>query len=157
MLDISRRGRTAPLPPLDLNAVVQEVQGLLERVTRKDIEWVTRLDPKAPWIEADSIDQALVNLVLNACAGIPDGGVLTIETVSVCIGENPPAARRKAVVGHYALLAVSDTGAAFKNDSNDGLGLATVRRIVTEAGGWMQVHSEPGNRSRFEIYLPQIS
>lgn len=144
-----------PFSVVDLNAGVQEVQALLERVTRKDIAWVTRLDPRAPRIEANfgQIHQALTNLVLNACGAMPDGGVLTIETVSVCIGENPPAARRKAVAGHYALLAVTDTGSGFTENGS----LAIVRRIVTEAGGWMQEHSESAKGSRFEIYLPQIS
>jgi PAS domain S-box-containing protein len=159
MVEIPRRSPWEPPSPADLNEVVQQVQRKLERLTRNDIVWVTRLDPKAPRIEVDSddIQQALMTLVVQACDTMPDGGILTIETVSVGIGENPPTARRKAVAGHYALVAVSDTGAAFKNASNEGLGLAIVRRIVTEAGGWMQVHSEPGNRSRFEIYLPQIS
>jgi signal transduction histidine kinase len=124
-------------------------------VTRKDIEWITRLDPRAPRIEADAaqIHQVLTNLVLNACSAMQNDGQLTIETVSVCIGENPPAARRMAVAGHYALLAVSDTGAGIKENGS----LSIVRRIVTEAGGWTQVHSEPGQGSRFEVYLPQIS
>jgi signal transduction histidine kinase len=156
------RGRTSAIEPVDPNAVVREVEGMLERLT-SDIKWVIRLDPQEPLVEADcgQIHQALMNLVLNACEAMPNGGTLTIETASVHIGEK-----------RYTLLAVSDTGVGFdetvkdrlfepffttkENGAVGGLGLATVHRVVTEAGGWIQVHSQPKKGARFEIYLPQI-
>ncbi len=167
------RGRTPQPAPVDLNAVVREVEGLLERLT-SNVEWVVRLDPQAPLVKADcgQIHQALLNLVLNACDAMPGGGALTIETVSVDIGQRLPPGHSKVAATHYTLLAVSDTGVGFdetvknrlfepffttkKNHSACGLGLATVHRTVTEAGGWIQVHSQPKEGTRFEIYLPQI-
>ncbi len=111
-----------------------------------------------------------MNLVLNAGEAMPSGGTLTIETASSSIdpstGSEPCAA-----AGPYALLAVSDTGTGFDEETRNnlfeprfttkqkgracGFGLAAVRHIVTEAGGWIRVHGEPGNGARFEIYLPQ--
>jgi two-component system cell cycle sensor histidine kinase/response regulator CckA len=167
------RGQKAPPMPADLNAVVREVEAMLKRLTRRNITWVTRLDPQAPKVEADSgqIHQVLMNLALNAFDAMPDGGTLTVETVSVRTAEKPAAADPKAAVGRYTLLAVSDTGAGFddtvknqlfeplfttKENFPGGLGLTTVHRIVTEAGGWIRVHSRPKRGTRFEIYLPQI-
>jgi two-component system cell cycle sensor histidine kinase/response regulator CckA len=169
------RGRAALPTAVDLNAVVREVQGMLERLTRKNIKWVLRLDPLKPVVEADSgqIHQALVNLVLNAFEAMPDGGVLTIQTVSVDTGGNAPAGNPKAAAAGYTLLAISDTGVGFdetvknrlfepffttkENRPARGFGLATVHRTVTEAGGWIQVHSQPEEGTRFEIYLPQMT
>jgi two-component system cell cycle sensor histidine kinase/response regulator CckA len=163
LLNVSR-GKTPQIAPMAPNAVVREVEGMLERLTR-DIKWEIRLDPEGPLVEADcgQIHQALLNLVLNACEAMPDGGTLTIETATVHIDEKP---------GRYTLLAVSDTGVGFdetvknrlfeqffttkENGAVGGLGLATVHRVVTEAGGWIQVHSQPKKGTRFEIYLPQM-
>jgi two-component system cell cycle sensor histidine kinase/response regulator CckA len=167
------RGRTSTPVPVDLNALVREVEGMLEPLTRKDIRWVIRLAPLKPLVEADcgQIHQALVNLVLNAIEGMPDGGVLTIETVSVDIGQKLPAGNRKAATTRYTLLAVSDTGEGLdetlkkrlfepfvitdENRPGRGSGLARVQRAVNEAGGWIRVHSQPKKGTRFEIYLPQ--
>jgi len=155
----------------DLNSIVYVVGGLLQPLTGKHIEWVMRLDPAAPRIQADSgqIHQALVNLVLNAGEAMPSGGTLTIETASGCI--DPSSGSEPCAAGPYALLAVSDTGTGFDEETRSnlfeprfttkqkgrarGFGLAAVRHIVTEAGGWMRVHGEPGKGARFEIYLPQ--
>ncbi len=154
----------------DLNSIVYVVAGLLQPLTGKHIEWVMRLDPAGPRIEADSgqIHQALVNLVLNAGEAMPSGGTLTIETTSICID---PSTERCAAAGPYALLSVSDTGTGFDEETRNnlfeprfttkekgracGFGLPTVRHIVAEAGGWIRVHGEPGKGARFEIYLPQ--
>ncbi len=156
----------------DLNSIVYVVGGLLQPLTGKHIEWVMRLDPAGPRIKADSgqIHQALVNLVLNAGEAMPSGGTLTIETASSSIDPSTGSEPR-AAAGPYALLAVSDTGTGFDEETRNnlfeprfttkqkgracGFGLAAVRHIVTEAGGWIRVHGEPGKGARFEIYLPQ--
>src|SRR5262249_41819478 len=154
----------------DLNTIVYVVAGLLQPLTGKHIDWVMRLDPAGPRVQADSgqIHQALVNLGLNAGEAMPSGGTLTIETVSDCT--DPSSSESCVSGGPYALLAVSDTGTGFDEETRDnmfeprfttkqkgracGFGLATVRHIVREAGGWIRVHGEPGKGSRFEIYLP---
>src|SRR5262249_20605736 len=149
----------------DLNSIVYVVGGLLQPLTGKHIDWVMRLDPVGPRIKADSgqIHQALVNLVLNAGEAMPSGGTLTIETASNC--NDPSGSESCAAAGPYALLAVSDTGTGFDEETRNnmfeprfttkqkgracGFGLATVRHIVTEAGGWIRVHGELGKGARF--------
>jgi two-component system cell cycle sensor histidine kinase/response regulator CckA len=163
LLDFSRGDAVRPTLT-DLNSIVYVVGDLLQPLTGTHIDWVMRLDPSGPRIKADSgqIHQALVNLVLNAGEAMPAGGTLTIETGSFGID---------ARTGAYALLAVSDTGEGFDEETRNqlfeprfttkqkgrasGFGLATVRHIVTEAGGWLRVHGEPGKGARFEVYLPQ--
>jgi two-component system cell cycle sensor histidine kinase/response regulator CckA len=165
------RGEAVRSTLADLNTIVHEVAGLLQPLMGKTTEWTLRLDPAAPRIKADSgqIHQALVNLILNARDAMPTGGALTIETAGIRI-DKVDAAGPDARSGTYALLAVGDTGAGFDENARRhlfelffttrqggrgcGLGLATVRRIVTDAGGWIEVHSEPQKGARVEIYLP---
>ncbi len=165
------RGEAVRPALADLNAIVHEVAGLLEPLIGKHVEWALRLDPQAPRIEADSgqIHQALVNLVLNARDAMPGGGTLTIETAGIRVDES--AVRLGGQARSWALLAVSDTGTGFaeetgmrlaepflttKRDSGgSGLGLAMAHRAVTEAGGWIRVRSEPDKGARIELYLPQ--
>ncbi len=100
---------------------------------------------------------------------MPGGGTLTIETAGIRVDES--AVRLGGQARSWALLAVSDTGTGFaeetwmrlaepflttKRDSGgSGLGLAMAHRAVTEAGGWIRVRSEPDKGARIELYLPQ--
>jgi len=139
-----------------LKAVLDEVTSFYrERLQQGRIQLRTSFAEGLPdvAIDAPRLKQALSNLLLNAEAAMPDGGELMIST------ESGP---------HGVGLRVTDTGVGIAQEDMDkifapyystrsggtGLGLPTVRRIVQEHGGTLEVHSEVGRGTRFTIHLP---
>lgn len=143
---------------VNLNQVVEEGLYFLEsRCAKEDIELARSLSSGIPDIVADpgQLNQVLVNLVVNAIQSIPDGGTLTIST---------------GVKNEYVWLAVEDTGIGMLDEIKNriflpffttkgigqgtGLGLAVVHGIVTSHGGTIDVETELGKGSRFEVRFP---
>jgi len=173
LLAFSRR-QVLQLRVLDLNAVVLNIQQLLQRLIGEDIELIIRPTPALGRVKADpgQIEQVLMNLALNARDAMPQGGKLTIETVNVMIDET--FARRYLVSqpGPYVMLSVSDTGMGMDAETQahifepffttkeqgkgTGLGLATVYGIVKQSGGSIFVYSEPEKGAICKIYLPRV-
>ena len=173
LLAFSRKQITQP-QALSLNEVVQESQGMLQRVIGEDVRLVTSLDPATWTIKADrgQLHQVLMNLVLNSRQAMPQGGVLTIRTRNVHLGsdfqEEPEGAGGLA----HVLLQINDTGAGMDEQTRKhvfepffttkggrkgtGLGLATVFGIVTHSGGHISVESEPGHGTTFNLYFLSI-
>jgi CheY-like chemotaxis protein len=163
LLAFSRKQIGQPRP-VSLNSLIRESQSMLQRVIGEDIELVFRLDPAIWTIRADpgQLHQVLMNLVVNAREAMPGGGLLTIETCN----ESEPA-------GDFARLSVSDTGVGMDDrtrrhvfepffttksmSKGNGLGLATVFGVVTQAGGHLAVSSEPGKGSVFSLSFPRIN
>jgi CheY-like chemotaxis protein len=158
---------------LDLNALVADMSKLLRRLVREDIEFGFRLGDSLGRIKADAsqIEQVLLNLTVNACDAMPEGGKLTIETQKLKVDAAYAQARPPLSPGEYVQLVVTDTGhgmdAATKSrifepffttkesGKGTGLGLATVYGVVRQSGGFIRVETSPGNGARFEIYLPR--
>jgi two-component system cell cycle sensor histidine kinase/response regulator CckA len=143
---------------LDLNEVVEETAGLLERVIGDRVELVTTLAEQPVIVQADrgQLGQVLMNLTVNARDAMPQGGKLTI-----CVSTEGATGR--------AVLSVADEGSGSpaeiaerifepffttKGDDGTGLGLATVHGIVTQSGGEIVLDSEPGHGSTFTVFLP---
>ncbi len=145
--------------PCDLNRTVRDGLYLLEsRCAKEGITLQRRLEEGLPGISADpsQLQQVLVNLVVNAIQAMPDGGTLTIRTRS-----SPDK----------VILAVEDTGIGMSRETQEqlfipfftskdvgqgtGLGLPVVHGIVTAHGGAIEVRSEPGKGSSFEISFPR--
>jgi two-component system cell cycle sensor histidine kinase/response regulator CckA len=157
---------------LDLNQNVTETLSLLEKVIGSNIEIKTRLAANLTLVRADptQVDQVLMNLCINARDAMPEGGRLIIETGDATFDEKYCAAQTYARPGHYAMLAVTDTGTGMDVATLDrifepffttkemgkgtGLGLATVYGIVRQHGGFVHVYSEVGIGTTFRIYLP---
>ncbi|MFI1993905.1 PAS domain S-box protein [Actinoplanes sp. NPDC020271] len=171
LLAFARREVIRPRP-LDLNAVVTEVHQMLDRSLGEHINLTVRTSPGLPAVMADpgQLEQVLVNLAVNARDAMPTGGRLTIDTADVRVDAEHSAARAGLSPGHYLRLRVSDTGTGMPKEVIDkafepffttkpsgqgtGLGLATVYGIVTQAGGTVQIYSEPGMGTTFTILLP---
>jgi signal transduction histidine kinase/CheY-like chemotaxis protein len=159
---------------LDLNTVVSEMCSLLKRLVREDIAFTFQAGESLGRIKADpgQIEQVIVNLTVNACDAMPEGGGLTIKTSNLTVDEEFATARPPLQPGPYVLLAVTDTGCGMDETTRSrifepffttkeqgkgtGLGLATVYGVVKQSGGCIWVDSEPGKGSRFDIYLPRV-
>ncbi len=170
LLAFARREVIRPRP-LDVNAVVREVQQMLSRSIGEHIALGTNLALTVPPVMADpgQLEQVLVNLAVNARDAMPSGGQLTIDTNIVDV-DVQHAARAGLEPARYVRLRVSDTGTGMPADVVDrafdpffttkpsgegtGLGLATVYGIVTQAGGTVHIYSEPGLGTTITVLLP---
>ncbi|HYL86580.1 MAG TPA: ATP-binding protein [Candidatus Angelobacter sp.] len=159
---------------LDLNALVSEMCSLLRRLVREDIAFTFQAGESLGRVKADpgQIEQVIINLTVNACDAMPEGGKLTIQTHNVQVDEKWAATRSPIQPGPYVLLAVTDTGQGMdastrvrifepffttkEQGKGTGLGLATVYGVVKQSGGCIWVDSEPGKGARFEVYLPRV-
>jgi PAS domain S-box-containing protein len=166
LLAFARREVVSPRV-LSLNAVVADVRELLVRSIGEHVQLDTEL-PAGLWaVKADpgQMEQILVNLAVNARDAMPGGGTLTIRTDNMLAGKESgvPA-------GRYVRIQVEDAGAGMPQEviarafepffttkpkgEGTGLGLATVYGIVKQAGGDVQIASEPGVGTTFTVLLP---
>jgi signal transduction histidine kinase/CheY-like chemotaxis protein len=124
-------------------------------------------------VDAGQFEEALTNLILNACEAMPKGGRIVIETANVDLDENYSERHQERVAsGSYVMVAVTDSGCGFSEElrphlfepffttkdksKNAGLGLATAYGIVKQAGGYIFIYSEPGQGTTAKIYLPRV-
>jgi PAS domain S-box-containing protein len=173
LLALSRR-HIVQMKVIDLNAILRDLEKMLHRVLGEDIELTTILDENLGRVKADpgQMEQAVLNLVINARDAMPSGGKLTIETGNVNVDQEHHSTHKGMKAGRYVSLAVSDTGIGMKpeiqerifepffttkaKDKGTGLGLSTVYGVIKQSGGDIWVYSEPGRGTTFKIYLPQI-
>jgi len=152
---------------LDVNLVVRELERMLRRLLNARVELTCVLDPRACHVEADrgQLEQAIMNLVVNARDAMPSGGTIVIETRmrAGCAGCDAASETVTIVVrdtGHGMDAAVQErlfepfftTKSA---EQGSGLGLATVYGIVQQARGTITVESEPGQGAEFRVTLPR--
>lgn len=174
LLGFSRQSLLQP-KVLDVNAVVAETGKLLRRLIGEDILLTTALAPKLSRVKVDpsQLDQALINLAVNARDAMPTGGRLTIETADVELDASYAATHLDCKAGRHVMLAMTDTGCGMtpavmarifepfyttkEVGKGTGLGLSQVFGIVQQSGGCVHVYSEPGHGTTFKIYLPAVA
>ncbi len=161
LLAYSRKQLLEPCA-IDLNALVTEMHEMLGGLIGENIEFSTELDSQLESISADvgQIEQIVMNLVVNACDAMPEGGSLIVAT-------------RSDVLEGRVMLAVTDTGQGMdeaaiarifepfyttkERDVGTGLGLSTVDGIVQQSGGHVEVESEPGKGTTFRAFFPAVA
>lgn len=166
-------GRKQVLQPkaLDLNEIIGNADGFLPRLVKDDVSLSTSLYPGLMAIMADpvQVEQILLNLVINACDAMPNGGKLHIQTENVAVEESL-APKLGVAPGPFVRLTISDTGTGMAEEirahifepfyttkavgKGSGLGLATVYGIIKQSGGYIDVDSKVGRGTSFQVYLP---
>jgi PAS domain S-box-containing protein len=171
LLAFSRKGAYRPVA-LSINEVVGSVLQMMAQTAGKQIEIRTKLPEGVSSVIGDEgqLHQALLNLCINACEAMPDGGTLTVETANAKPGRGFFLAHPKTTQGPYVSVAVADTGIGMDAETRarifepffttkadttgTGLGLPMALGIVERHGGCIEVESASGEGSRFTMYLP---
>ena len=173
LLAFSRR-QVLEVAIVDFQDVTTDMERLLRRVLGEDIRLTVISDPDLGRIKADRglLDQVLMNLVVNARDAMPRGGQLTVETRNVVLDTEHVAKHPYAQWGPHVMLAVTDTGMGIAADvqrrifepffttkargKGTGLGLSMVYGIVKQLGGSLEVYSEPGHGTTFQLFFPRV-
>jgi PAS domain S-box-containing protein len=173
LLAFSRRQVLSP-KVLNVNTVIRNAHLLLTRLIGEDVSVELSLAPEVQPVKADpgQLEQALMNLAINARDAMPGGGVLSISTANVELDETYCRQHISARPGHYVRLAVSDTGTGMDPETRarvfepffttkevgkgTGLGLSMVYGTVKQSGGYIWAYSEQGIGTTFKIYLPAV-
>jgi signal transduction histidine kinase len=165
-------GRRQPLAPcrLDPNELIGGMSDLIRRAVGERIELDQRLSANVWPVEIDpnQLENALLNLAVNARDAMPNGGHLTIESRNVI---DPKVSDNEILKGHYTLLTVEDTGTGMTPDvikhafdpffttknigEGTGLGLSQVYGFVKQSHGHVEIASAPGQGTALRIYLPR--
>lgn len=171
LLSFSRKDVVAPRV-VDFNGLVTETQRMLKRLLREDIDLVSVLAPDLPHVKVDpgQWGQVIVNLAVNARDAMPHGGRLTVETCNAVITASDDQKAGAPKPGHYVKLSVTDTGVGMSPDvvakifepffttkgvgEGTGLGLAVVFGIVAQSAGYIDVRSEEGKGTTFDLLIP---
>ncbi len=159
---------------LQLRHLIVEVAKILKETFPKSIEVSTDVLQDLWMVSGDStqLHQVLMNLCVNARDAMPNGGSLSISAENLLIDENYVRMNLEAKEGHYIMITISDTGVGIPREILDrifepffttkdvgqgtGLGLSTVLGIVKSHGGFVNVYSEPGIGSSFQVHLPAV-
>jgi signal transduction histidine kinase/CheY-like chemotaxis protein len=170
LLSFSRR---APLRPetIDVNRLIVGMEELLRRTLGETTElefvlgggvWLGHADP-------GELENAVINLAVNARDAMARGGRLTIETANTYLDDEYAGAHSEVEPGQYVLLAVTDTGSGMTPEiverafdpffttkgaaGGTGLGLSQVYGFVKQSGGHIKIYSEPGHGTSVKVYL----
>lgn len=167
--------RRQPLEPkqVNLNRLIQGMDSLLRRTLPENIDietvyagglWLCEADPA-------QLENALLNLAINARDAMGDGGKLTIETGNTQLDETYAGLHEEVIPGQYVLVSVSDTGCGMPPEivsrafepffttkqmgKGSGLGLSMVYGFTKQSGGHIKIYSEVGEGTTVKLYLPR--
>ncbi len=169
------RKQTIKPQVLDLNETILSMLKILHRLIGEDIDLLWKPAGRLDSVNIDpgQVDQILANLAVNARDAIGhENGKITIETSNVHFDEEYCAYHPEFTSGNYVMLAISDDGCGMDEETRShifepfyttkatgegtGLGLATIYGIIRQNNGFINVYSELGQGTSFQIYLPAI-
>lgn len=171
LLAFARRQPLQPRP-VAVNELMLGMNGMLRRVLGEHIEvdMVCDTDLRQAMIDPGQLENAVLNLCINARDAMPQGGSLTIETANVCLDQDYVSAHQDLQPGPYVMVAVSDTGCGIAQEhlgkvfepffttkdkgKGTGLGLSMVFGFIKQSGGHVSVYSETGHGTTLRMYLP---
>jgi len=172
LLAFARQQPLSP-QPVNLNARLPAMISMLARALGERVQIRTSLAPDL-WIadvDASQVEDALVNLAINARDAMPQGGILTIETRNTSLDADYAATNIEVAPGDYTMLAVSDTGCGMPPDvverafepffstkaegKGTGLGLSMVYGFAKQSKGHVKIYSEVGHGTTVSLYLPR--
>jgi signal transduction histidine kinase/DNA-binding response OmpR family regulator len=160
--------------PLNLSEVVTNLSKMLRRIIGEHIQLQCNCEKALPLVQADAgmLEQVLVNLVINARDAMPRGGQLAITTAVAELDAIQARYSEEARPGRFTTLSVTDSGTGIAPEhlphifepffttkdvgKGTGLGLATVYGIVKQHRGWIDVSTQVGIGSTFQLFLPAI-
>ena len=172
LLAFSRQQTLIPTV-IDANALVASMSELLRRTLGEQIRLETVL-AGGLWrskVDSSQVENAVLNLAVNARDAMESGGRLTIETANVALDDAYAAANADLSAGQYVMIAVTDTGTGMPPEvvarafdpffttkpvgKGTGLGLSQVFGFVKQSNGHVKVYSEPGRGTTIKLYLPR--
>ena len=169
-------GRRQPLNPklTDVSELVANFSGLLRRTLGEAVELRTVVTGASHHVlvDASQLQNALLNLVINARDAMPRGGRLTVEISRSQLDRDYAQMYPEVRTGHYVMISVTDTGTGMTPEvrqrafepfftttgvgGGTGLGLSMVYGFVKQSGGHVQLYSEPGQGTSVRLFLPAV-
>lgn len=172
LLAFSSREELKPAPT-SLQDSIENMLDLARHTIGPEIRITTNLDRSLPpvFVDASGLENALLNLVVNARDAMPKGGSLSITTKTLALESHyPPVQTHEINAGPYACISVTDTGSGMPPEvlehvfepffttkprgKGTGLGLAMVWGFAKQSGGTVRIYSEPGFGTTVSVYLP---
>ena len=167
--------RQQPLEPkaFAINDLLPDLSAILKRTLGEGIavRVETGIDLWPAFADPSQVQDAIVNLAINARDAMLDGGTLTIETANIRLDEDYAGANPGATPGDYAMLAVTDTGTGMSAEvaeravepffttkpvgKGTGLGLSMIYGFARQSGGHLKIYSEVGHGTTVKLYLPR--
>jgi PAS domain S-box-containing protein len=173
LLAFSRRQPLEPRP-VELNRLIMGMSDLIGRTIGAHITVETVL-AGGLWhmsVDPSQVENAILNLAVNARDAMPGGGELTLETANTHLDEDYARVNADVTPGQYVMLAVTDTGIGMSSDvvekafepffttkemgAGTGLGLSQVYGFIKQSGGHVKIYSEPGEGTTVRLYLPRL-
>lgn len=174
LLAFSRKQPLMP-KPTDVNRLIRGIDDLLRRALgeQNDLEFVRAAGLWRCEVDPSQVENAMLNLAINARDSMPEGGKLTIETANAHIDDEYAAAQLEVTPGQYVMIAVTDTGVGMPDEvkarvfepffttkeagQGSGLGLSMVYGFVKQSGGHISVYSELDEGTTIKMYLPRAT